>query len=167
MEQEELIKKAQEMYDECGEIDIVKLCALLKIDVYGDDQPFINAKISCKDKKNFEITFNSNHPLTRIRFSIAHELAHFFLHKEEIITEKTLYRSEDNSEKEQEADKLAEEIVMPKKAVQDAMKKYNPEPIYEEVVKTIADKFKVSIIVAAIRLRNLEFKVPYISCVNV
>jgi Zn-dependent peptidase ImmA (M78 family) len=167
MDKEKVIESANSMYESPGEIDIVELCSLLGIDVYGDDESAINAKISVSDKKNFEITFNSKHPLTRIRFSIAHELAHFFLHKDEIIKNKTLYRKEDASDQEKEADKLAEEILMPERSVLDFMKKFNSENINEEVVKFVANRFQVSIIVAAIRLRNLNFNTPYISYSNV
>ena len=75
MDKEKVIERANSMYESTGEIDIVELCSLLGIDVYGDDESSINAKISVSDKKNFEITFNSKHQLTRVRFSIAHTRA--------------------------------------------------------------------------------------------
>ncbi len=163
MDKQELIEYANSMYESCGEIDIVKLCSLSGIEVYGDDQTEINAKISADSKENFEITYNATHSLNRIRFSIAHELAHFFLHKDDVIKNKTLYRKEDSSVQEKEADSLAEEILMPQKAVMDFMGKFSKENLGEEVVTLVAKKFQVSVIVAIVRLRNLKFKIPYIS----
>ena len=53
MDKEKVIERANSMYESTGEIDIVELCSLLGIDVYGDDESSINAKISVSDKKNF------------------------------------------------------------------------------------------------------------------
>ena len=163
MDKQKLIEEASSMYESCGEIDIVKLCSLLDIEVYGDDQTEINAKISFINNEKFEITYNAKHSLNRVRFSIAHELAHFFLHKNDVIKNKILYRKEDSSVQEKEADSLAEEILMPQKSVMDFMGKFPKENIGEELVTLVAKKFQVSVIVAIVRLRNLKFNIPYIS----
>ncbi|MEM8728061.1 MAG: ImmA/IrrE family metallo-endopeptidase, partial [Chlamydiota bacterium] len=99
-----VIDEANKMFSRGG-IDIVKLCHCFEIKVFGDsdlDPNAFNAKITCESSK-YEIVFNSNHPFTRIRFSIAHELAHFILHQE-MITLQGLHRSEDGSTKEKDAD---------------------------------------------------------------
>lgn len=163
MNKQKLIEEASSMYESCGEVDIVKLCSLSDIEVYGDDQTEINAKISFINNEKFEITYNAKHSLNRVRFSIAHELAHFCLHKNDVIKNKTLYRKKDSSAQEKEADSLAAEILMPQKAVIDVMDKFSKENIGEEVVMLVAKKFQVSAIVAIRRLRDLQFKIPYIS----
>ena len=157
---------AQAMYEKNGKVDIVKLANSLGITVYSDNDTDINGKISFNEKKGFEITFNMNHPMTRIRFSIAHEIAHFLLHQQKIKAKGCLYR-DGATDQEKEADVLAAELLMPKEGVKEVMDKFNQNNIGEEVVQQVATKFAVSMVVAAIRLRSLKFKVPYISCSHV
>jgi len=71
-----------------------------------------------KRKDGYYIITNEAEPKTRRRFTIAHELAHFLLHKEKIgdgMTENTLYIGDKylSSEEEVEANRLAADILMP------------------------------------------------------
>ena len=99
----------------------------------------------------YSIHVNANHPITRQRFTMAHELAHFLLHKDKIgdgITDDYLYRSGLCSSIEREANLLAADILMPKHLL-----------INEENAKlTIseqAEKFWVSTTTMDIRLGSL------------
>lgn len=57
---------------------------------------------------------------------------------------------------------------MPEKSIKEFMDKFDQSGILDEkVIRLVAKEFDVSIIVAAIRLRNLNYKVPYISNSNV
>jgi Zn-dependent peptidase ImmA (M78 family) len=65
----------------------------------------------------FAIYVNAKHSEVRRRFTIAHEIAHFVLHRDLIgdgITEDALYRSGLSDAVEQEANGLAAEILMPR-----------------------------------------------------
>ena len=76
----------------------------------------ISGKI-VKEGDNYVIYYNDSHPLTRQRFTMAHEFAHLLLHKDCIgdgIEDDALYRSTAiSSKKEEEANELAAEILMP------------------------------------------------------
>ena len=61
---------------------------------------------------------NSKEPRVRRRFTVAHELAHYLLHREMVgrgVTENAFYRSDSDlsSWQEMEANRLAAEILMP------------------------------------------------------
>jgi IrrE N-terminal-like domain len=64
----------------------------------------------------YSILVNAPEPLTRKRFTIAHEISHFILHRNQIgdgITDDTFYRSGLSTAQEAAANKLAADIIMP------------------------------------------------------
>ena len=68
------------------------------------------------DPSMFHIYVNGDHHLNRRRFTIAHEIAHFVLHRDLIgdgITEDALYRSGLSNKVEAEANRFAARILMP------------------------------------------------------
>ena len=68
------------------------------------------------DGAEYEIYVNADHPPTRRRFTIAHEVAHFILHHGFIgdgITDDALYRSGLSNKQEAQANRLAADILMP------------------------------------------------------
>ncbi len=156
-----------------GSIDIIKLTLALGIKVYQVEEveEGFNAKIAlAEDDESFEILVNANHSFNRQRFSIAHEIGHFVLHRPALEKRKELHRlcsyADDlDSRMEQEADLLAEELLIPQKILEDrflsSLKK--DDLISISKIREIAEYFKVSLIVAKIRLKNLQWKVPYIS----
>ncbi|MGV1751731.1 ImmA/IrrE family metallo-endopeptidase [Agrobacterium sp. CG674] len=65
----------------------------------------------------FKITINKHEPKHRQRFTLAHEVAHYLLHRELIgvgLSDNILYRSKLTDEKEAEANRLASDILMPR-----------------------------------------------------
>lgn len=66
---------------------------------------------------NYQCFVNAKQSLGRQRFTVAHELAHYCLHKDEIgdgISDDYLYRSGLTGLQEREANQLAAEILMPR-----------------------------------------------------
>jgi len=172
MNRTEVIQHAMECRLVGGSIDTIKLAYRLGIEVYGDEEAEdFNAEITHLPGPNrFEIVVNTKHSLTRQRFSIAHEIAHFVLHRDRIEKYGSLRRGRDatdpgfDAEIEKEADELAEELLMP----EILLKEKFPEAFSQvwltlELIQRIAHQLKVSVVVAAVRLRNLGRKVPYIS----
>lgn len=97
----------------------------------------------------FAIYVNRDHPVTRRRFTIAHECAHAILHAELIgdgIVDDALYRSGLSNAVEAQANRLAADILMPRKRL-DAL-------VAEGItsVKDLAKTFWVSEQSMAIRL---------------
>lgn len=111
----------------------------------------LSGLIKKSDDESYEIHVNGNHPITRQRFTMAHELAHFLLHKNEIgdgVTDDFLYRSNLTSRIEREANDLAAKILMPKHLLL-------KEPYKSMTISEQADKFWVSAVSMDIRLGKL------------
>lgn len=136
------------------ELEIELQYANLKKDISGVIQ---------KHNDSYRIIVNENHPKTRQRFTIAHELGHFILHRDLIndgIYDNMAYRCEYPNEynnpnigsyEETEANKMAVNILMPL----DMVEKYRED--YKNVdenslVEKMAEVFQVSKQAMAIRL---------------
>ena len=68
----------------------------------------------------YRIDINGKHSEKRRRFTLAHEIAHFVLHREFLdgeLTDNQMYRSRLGDEKEREANRFAAQILMPAKLV--------------------------------------------------
>lgn len=104
----------------------------------------------------FVIKVNRHDSSHRQRFTVAHELSHFVLHRDQIgsgISEDVLYRSQLSDAREAEANRLAAQMLMPAEHVR-RMSVEIPEA-GEEKVKKLADIFKVSDAAMKIRLEVL------------
>ena len=70
--------------------------------------------------QRYSIEVNGAHSHARQRFTLAHEIAHYLLHRDQIgdgITDDALYRSGLGDYIETEANRLAAELTMPAKLV--------------------------------------------------
>jgi Zn-dependent peptidase ImmA (M78 family) len=113
------------------------------------------------DKDKSVIGYNPNESPVRRRFTIAHELGHYELHRtqsELFVDKKTLYRNQDSStgefKKEKEANAFAAAILMPKFLIDREVNKLGY--VNEASVKKLADAFKVSQQAMTIRLTKLN-----------
>lgn len=154
-------------------IDVVGLAKRLGLKVYSVDMPDAQCGDIRKDSATgkFYIEVNRNHPITRQRFTVAHEIAHFVKHPKSLeekgqLDRSMTYKDEAEIHREDEADEEAAAILMPDYLVDDYFKtkswsrktKFNSEMINE-----VADGFRVSRAMAITRLRALKFPIPYIS----
>ncbi|MDI2091639.1 ImmA/IrrE family metallo-endopeptidase [Commensalibacter oyaizuii] len=101
-----------------------------------------------KEGNDFVIRINKYESRQRQRFTLAHELAHFFLHKDIIenegsIKDNTLYRSGNSDAVEAQANRLAAEIIMPDEKIKDDLN-YLRQNMDEETFDMIASKWEVS-----------------------
>jgi Zn-dependent peptidase ImmA (M78 family) len=89
----------------------------------------------------------------RQRFTIAHEIAHFLLHRDRLangITDDVLYRSRLTDDLERQANRLAADIIMPANLIQSAQSNLTAlKP--EDKLKKIAELAQVSL--AAVKIR--------------
>lgn len=128
-----------------------------------------NIKISRAPSKEFSglllrkdgvslIGVNSKEVYVRQRFTIAHELGHYFMHpqKDTFVD----YRKEDVKKtlKESQADKFAAALLMPQKNVEEDFKKLSKNLTYEEIIKILSSRYEVSMMAMNIRLRNLGLR---------
>lgn len=101
----------------------------------------------------YVIEVNEDDPGTRRRFTAAHELAHYILHKKEVdllgnlFREDRLLRGGLSNRQETQANQLAAEILMPYDAVFEFLQRRKRATIPE-----MADYFKVSLSAMMIRL---------------
>lgn len=115
--------------------------------------PGISGEIRPNDAGGFVIRVNRHNPPKRQRFTVAHELAHFLLHKDEIgngIEDDVLYRSSLSDRREQQANRLAADILMPSGLVAEAYEAAEEKGVGDAVLY-LADLFGVS--EAAMRIK--------------
>lgn len=109
---------------------------------------------SAKSRSGFEIRVNKYEVPERQRFTVAHELAHFLLHRDSIgagVVDSILYRSNLTSKKEVEANNLAAEIVMPRKFVAKELERLGGVSV-PTIAEELAALFKVSAPAMKVRL---------------
>jgi Zn-dependent peptidase ImmA (M78 family) len=102
----------------------------------------------------YEIRINKFESPERQRFTLAHEIAHFLLHKSDIragVIDNVMYRSQLTSKKEAEANRVAADIVMPASAVRRELGD-RTRLIDDEIIDKLAAHFRVSIPAMKIRL---------------
>ncbi|MCU1249382.1 MAG: hypothetical protein JWQ49_2411 [Edaphobacter sp.] len=116
-----------EKYQRNAPVNVVGIANDLGINVWERQSlvPPVSGMI-CPDKINggesgFSIIVRKGDPLARKRFTVAHEIAHFILHRDKAsdgITDDAMYRSGLSSKEETEANRLAADILMPYTLVQ-------------------------------------------------
>ena len=116
--------------------------------ISGMIQPSVEAP------SGFEIRVNKYEVPERQRFTVAHEIAHYLLHKDHIgtgVVDSIMYRSNLTSRKETEANRLAADIVMPADAVSRELARLGGKRT-PEVAEELAAIFRVSVPAMKVRL---------------
>lgn len=113
-EQKEVIKRAQNQ----APVPVVGIARELGLDVYAARNwpDTLSGMIKRADDGTYDIYVNASHAKTRRRFTIAHEIAHYVLHRDSIgngITDDALYRSGLSNRQEAHANRFAADILMP------------------------------------------------------
>lgn len=105
----------------------------------------------------FVIRVNRHEAKHRQRFTLAHELAHYLLHRDKIVadggwSENVLLRSGQPAQVEYEANRLASDLIIPSGRLAEATAEYNG-PMTDEVIEDLARKFGVSTTAMEIKLQ--------------
>lgn len=103
------------------------------------------------------IRVNRHESKARQRFTLAHEIAHYLLHKDQIgdgIEDDVLYRALSNTV-EAQANRLAADIIMPWYVVKNLLKQYEDFSL-EEKIEKIAGDLGVSTTAMEIRLDQVQ-----------
>lgn len=136
-------------------VDVIKIAKLNDIAVYeGELEKNISGAIRYnKEKQNFEIMVNKNDTRERKRFTIAHEIGHYFLHKELLMSDEVhidiMYRmpndNEEENKREKDVDYFAGALLMNKTLLT---------KIYMEnhTITELAEIFDVSVSAMTVRL---------------
>lgn len=137
-------------------VNVTGLAEALGVRVYESDN--LPARISGKIVKDpqiggsegYAIVVRSSDPYTRRRFTVAHEIAHFVLHRDRIgslLTDDEMYRSGLGTLEEIEANRMAADILMPRRVLKDYVDAPSPMSASE-----LARRFQVSEQAMRIRL---------------
>lgn len=116
-----------------------------------------------KNTKKYLIAVNEDKPKNRQYFSVAHEIGHFFLHKEILLTQEiiiddgdaglssALYRLDEQQDSilEKEANNFAASLLMPEHLIKKAWSELHD-------VDECAKVFEVSVLAMSIRLARLN-----------
>ncbi len=137
-------------------VDVSALAEALGLTVWEDDElpSDVSGKL-CKDieqggPSGYSVIIRASDPYVRKRFTLAHEIAHFVLHRKRMIgsslTDDEYYRSKSlSSWDEVEANRLAADILMPRKILVEKIKELGEDPV------VLARLFEVS--EASMRIR--------------
>ena len=146
-------------------IEEIAMMRGLKVIPYplGED---VSGLLSIEKNGQGTIGYNQDEPKVRRRFTVAHELGHYELHKEQshlFIDKQFIYRSLNskntpvNQVMEVEANTFASAILMPTELVRQEIGHRQIDLANEEVIKDLAGKFEVSVFAMSIRLKDLGF----------
>ena len=132
-------------------VNVIKIAQNNNIDVFEADLSNKASGAIRYDITNdkFEILVNKNDSIERQRFTIAHELGHFFLHQDILRDEElhidTLYRDSNSNDREKEVDYFAGALLMNKMLL---------EKMYDEnnSIAELANIFNVSVSAMTVRL---------------
>ena len=162
-------KKAEELLDSKNlfdaPVDLDTLAKKLGIKVEDEDlEDEVSGFLVTKNGRS-TVVLNKNHHPNRKRFTLAHEIGHFTLHKgvDEVFLDANLtyFRSKDypeaDSNIEREANRFAAELLMPKKIIKSLISE-NEIDISDEIdFANLAKVLKVSERALAIRLMSLGY----------
>lgn len=155
----------------CGDLgeDIVALAIDLGVSVFADDDllPYESGALKfdpfCGSRSKYKIVVNPRHSPERQRFTIAHELAHFLLHRDDSAfgpLPETIHRDENGFRyidqpdpgREREANRFASALLMPPNLFAPAFRRFNGD------VASLAKLFGVSERAASIRVTELRLR---------
>lgn len=146
-----------------GFVDINKIATKLGIRVIEEDLPDnVSGVLDCRTKEETIVLLNKHHHENRKRFSLAHEMGHFVLHKMSGVhmDTKIFLRSEapilHGIKIEREANQFAAALLMPELQIRNAWKNLPEDWFDENPLQLIAKEFKVSEGALFIRLKQLK-----------
>jgi IrrE N-terminal-like domain len=143
-------------FQQTAPVDVVSIAYGLGLRVW--EMPSLPITVSGKifrdplngGESGFSIGVNATEHATRKRFSIAHEIAHFILHRHYLdngeLVDDAMYRSQLSSQEESQANFLAAEILMPIPLIQSLIAAGYKQP------EQLAEKLEVSLTAMKIRL---------------
>jgi len=174
-------RKARHLIQVCGitspPIDVEIIAKHNGIDIRKVELPDdISGVLKRNNTGNATIFVNRNHTPVRQRFSIAHELGHFFLHqnrgvhvdKKNFLDKRLFFRDKKSEEatypEEIEANRFAAELLMPTDFIRKEIQNFSGEDLIdteEDLVETLAKKYRVSVTAMSFKFQNMGFAVSF------
>lgn len=145
---------------ECPPVDVKKIARSIGITVEPADLGEDCSGILVRTESSSVIGVNLMHHENRQRFTIAHELGHYTLHKPGTYVDRVFYRDADSGSgticEEREANQFAAALLMPKPWVVEAAKNYDLDLSDDSSLVALAGQFGVSSQAMSFRLINLK-----------
>lgn len=158
----EIEKKAEEVLKDANirsiPVPIEDVAYSLKIKISKAPSTDFSGLLIRKDGHAL-IGVNSNEAVVRQRFTIAHELGHFFLHPQKdtfVDYRKEIKGGEVRSPREKHADMFAAALLMPRDFLLKDFRKLAKDGFSESSIGTLAKQYAVSEDAMRIRLINLS-----------
>jgi Zn-dependent peptidase ImmA (M78 family) len=153
-------------------VDVEIIAASLGLSVAAEPLDEVSGALIIQNNNSY-IRYNTTHPPTRQRFTIAHELGHYYLHcdfknvnrKDQLFVDKDFivkYRNANNYtfaelKQEQEANAFAAALLMPRDFINSEINKKIYANVDEiKLIEKMAQVFKVSVPAMTYRLDNLS-----------
>lgn len=138
--------------------NVVNIEAIIKhnnILIKREDLPSSTSGYLTKKDNQWIIGVNQNHHIHRQRYTLAHEFAHFCLHKNENnhFEDEIFYRDENQTSIEYAANAFAANLLMPEDLVKIEIEKGIV------TLKALASTFEVSILAIKNRILSLGYKI--------
>lgn len=140
--------------DENGNVNIIKIAEAQNIQIiYVDLDSSVSGYLKLENG-NWVIGVNRLHNSKRQRFTIAHELGHFFMHKDKnsSFEDSTFFRDSNNTSIEYMANEFASNLLMPENRIRKDID-LGIKNLYK-----LAEKFNVSIAAIKYRVVSLGYK---------
>jgi Zn-dependent peptidase ImmA (M78 family) len=118
---------------------------------YADLKDKLSGILSKTGKNNWVIQVNENHHPNRQRYTIAHELAHFCLHRhlKPVFEDQTFFRGVELCKEEWQANEFASNILMPEDKFRELVRSGKND------IEDVAQEFGVSTLALRIRAKSL------------
>ena len=115
----------------------------------------ISGLLTSSNNKDWIVQINKNHHKNRQRFTLAHEFAHYCLHRYSYseFEDTTFFRANNDSIMENEANRFASELLMPEDKIRSKISAGCVN------LSEMAIIFEVSILAMKYRLENLGYKI--------
>lgn len=140
-------------------VRLKKIADCLGLRVMLSTLPFgVSGKISASGNE-FLIWINRHEPKYRQRFTLAHEISHYLLHRDEIRknpegwSDSALFRSNQPHEIEYQANRLASDLVVPSDQLEEMTRSMKGSPMTNEMLESLAEQFGVSKATMEIKLQ--------------
>lgn len=156
IEKEQKITSPEEVLKACHIINFpVDIEAIAKhYDISIENKLFDNniSGMLTKEDGKYKIYVEIRHPENRKRFTIAHELAHFFLHKnlDDNFEDKVFFRGVLTDSIEHQANNFASNLLMPKEVFLKEVKEGRGR------IEELSEFFKVSTLAVRVRAKQLN-----------
>ena len=154
----EALKVIEDCLSECP-VKLKKIADCLGVRVMLSTLPFgESGKINAKGNE-FYIWINRHEPKHRQRFTLAHEISHYLLHRDQIVkssegwSDSVLFRSSQPHEVEYQANRLASDLVVPSSKLEEMTRSIKGSQMTDEIVKNLAGQFGVSKATMEIKLQ--------------